>query len=169
VALTLHSACVPTFVRLLKNLSRWLDKAQAHAEAKKFDTQVLMAARLSPDMLPFVRQVQIACDAAKFGVARTTGVQAPRDEDNEASFDQLRERIARTIAFIESVPAEQFAGCDDSEVNVPSPRGNFTMTGQDYVRFFALPNFMFHVTTAYGLLRHNGVELGKADFLPMRA
>jgi uncharacterized protein len=168
VAITLHSTSVPTFVRLLKNLSRWLDKAQAHAEARKFDPNVLLGVRLAPDMLPFVRQVQIACDAAKFGVARPTGVEAPRHEDNETSLDQLRERIAKTIAFVESVSPEQFAGCETREVTVPNRAGSFTMTGEDYVRFFALPNFLFHVTTAYGLLRHNGVELGKSDFLPVR-
>lgn len=169
MAITMHSASVPTFVRMLKNLSRWLDKAQAHAEAKKFDPNVLLGMRLAPDMLPFTRQVQIACDAAKFGVARTAGVEAPRHEDNETSLDQLRERIAKTIAFVESVAPEQFEGSETREVMVPQRSGSFTMTGEDYLRFFALPNFMFHVTTAYGLLRNNGVELGKSDFLPMRA
>jgi hypothetical protein len=165
VAITLHSASAPLFLQLLKNLSTWLDKAAAHAEAKKFDPNVLLTARLAPDMLPFVRQVQIACDAAKFGMSRLAGIEAPRHEDVEASLPELKERIAKTIAFVASVPASQIDGQEAREVTVVNRNGTFVMTGEDYLRHFALPNFYFHVTTAYGLLRHNGVVLGKADFL----
>ena len=163
--ITMHSASVPVFVRLLGNLLVWLDKAEAHAAAKKFDTSVYLAARLAPDMLTFTKQIQIACDGAKFCVARLAGVEAPTFDDAEASLDELRERIRKTIAFVQSVSAEQVDGSEAKDVVIPRRDGPMTLKGEAYLKHFATPNFYFHITTAYALLRHNGVALGKADFL----
>jgi hypothetical protein len=161
----MHSASVPVFVRMLGNVLQWLDKAEAHAQAKKFDAGVYLSARLAPDMLPFVRQIQIACDAVKFGVARLAGVEAPKFEDNEASIADLRARIRKTLDYIGSVPAAQIDGTDDKDIVVPRRDGSMTLKGEAYLKQFVLPNFFFHVTTTYALLRHNGVDLGKSDFL----
>lgn len=163
--INMYTASVPTFVRKLGSLSKWLDKAEAHAQAKKFDGSVYLAARLAPDMLPFTKQVQIACDGAKFCVARLAGVEAPKDDDSEASLAQLKARIAKTLAFIQSVPEAQIVGTDDKDISVPRRDGVMVMKGEAYLNHYALPNFYFHVTTAYALLRHNGVELGKSDYL----
>lgn len=165
MAISMHSASVPVFTRMLGHLAAWLDKAEAHAQAKKFDTSVYLAARLAPDMLPFTKQIQIACDAAKFGVARLAGVEAPKFEDSEASFADLRERIRKTVAFVESVPASAIDGTEDKDITVPRRDGNIVLKGEFYLKHYVQPNFYFHVTTAYALLRHNGVELGKGDFL----
>ena len=165
MAITMHSASVPIFVRMLGNVLQWLDKAEAHAQAKKFDAGVYLTARLAPDMLPFVRQIQIACDAVKFGVARLAGVDAPKFEDNEASLADLRARIRKTLDYIESVPAAQIDGTDAKDIVVPRRDGSMTLKGEAYLKQFVLPNFFFHVTTTYALLRHCGVDLGKADFL----
>lgn len=165
MSITMHSASVPVFVRMLDNLGHWLDKAEAHAKARKFDTSVYLNARLAPDMLPFTKQIQIACDAAKFGVARLAGVEAPKFEDNEKDFADLRERIRKTIAYVQSVPASQIDGSEDRDVVVPRRDSSMTMKGEVYLKHFTLPNFFFHVTTAYALLRQNGVELGKMDYL----
>ncbi|MCR5881768.1 DUF1993 domain-containing protein [Rhizobacter sp. J219] len=165
MSITMHSASVPMFVRMLGNLVKFIEKAEAHAQAKKFDPAVYLTARLAPDMLPFTRQVQIACDTAKFCMARLGGVEAPKHEDNEASLGDLKARIAKTLAFIESVPADQIVGTEDKDINVPRRDGVLVMKGEAYLKHFATPNFYFHVTTAYALLRHYGVELGKADFL----
>jgi hypothetical protein len=165
MAITMHSASVPVFVHALGNLTKWMDKAQADAEARKYEPAVLLAARLAPDMLPFIRQIQIACDSAKFCVARLAGVEAPRHEDNETNFAELKERIAKTIAFAQSVPVAQIDGTEAKDIHVPRRSGTVVMKGEAYLKQFALPNFYFHVTTAYALLRHNGVVLGKNDYL----
>lgn len=165
MSITMYSASVPVFVRLLGNLSAWLDKAAAHAEAKKFDQSVYITSRLAPDMLPFPNQIQIACDGVKFGVARLSGVEAPKFEDNETTLAQLQERIAKTLAFVQSVDADKIVGTEEKDINVPRRAGVLVMKGERYLHQFVMPNFYFHVTTAYALLRHNGVELGKADFL----
>ena len=165
MTISMYSASVPVFTRMLGHLAAWLDKAEAHAQAKKFDTSVYLAARLAPDMLPLTKQIQIACDAAKFGVARLAGVEAPKFEDNEASLAELRERIRKTVEFVRSVPAEAFAGSDDRDVTVPRRDGNIVLKGEFYLKHYVHPNFYFHVTTAYALLRHNGVDLGKGDYL----
>ena len=165
MSLSMHSASVPVFVRMLGNLGSWLEKAEAHAAARKFESSVYLGSRLVPDMLPFTKQIQIACDAAKFGVARLAGVEAPKFEDNETSIAELRERIRKTIAYVQSVPAEQIDGTDAKDVVVPRRDGSMTLKGEIYLKHFVLPNFFFHVTTAYALLRHNGVELGKSDYL----
>jgi hypothetical protein len=164
----MHSASVPVFVQLLTNMSRWLDKAQAHAEAKRFDPSVYLGLRLAPDMLPFVRQIQIASDNAKGCVARLAGVDVPRFEDTEASLQELKARIEKTLAFVRSVPAERFEGAEGRTVELPRPNKEpLRFDGEAYLKHFALPNFFFHATTTYALLRHAGVDLGKADFVAM--
>ena len=166
MTISMHSASAPIFLTMLGNLSTWLDKAAAHAEARRFDPQVLMNARLAPDMLPFVKQVQIACDAAKLGLARLAGIDAPRFDDSEATLGELRQRIDATCEFLRGVRPEQVDGSEERAVSVPMRnRDPLAFRGEDYLRQFALPNFFFHVTTAYAILRHNGVQLGKADFL----
>jgi hypothetical protein len=165
MSITMHSASVPVFVRMLGNLDAWLVKAEAHAQAKKFESSVYLAARLAPDMLPFTKQIQIACDGAKFGVARLAGVEAPKHDDTEASLADLRERVRQTIAFVQSVPAAQIDGTEDKDVTIPRRTGSMTLKGEFFLKHYVMPNFYFHVTTAYALLRHNGVELGKMDYL----
>ena len=167
--ISMYTASVPVFVRTLGNMAKWLDKAEAHATARKFDPAVYLSARLAPDMLPFTNQIQIACDAVKFGVARLSGADAPKFADDEASLADLRQRVQKTIDFIQSVPADRIDGTETKDVVVPRRDGSMTLKGETYLKTFVLPNFFFHVTTAYALLRHNGVELGKADFLgPMQ-
>ena len=165
MSITMHTAGVPVFIRMLGNLGTWLDKAEAHAQAKKFDPAVYLGARLAPDMLPFTKQIQIACDGAKFGVSRLAGVEAPKFDDSEASITELRERVRATIAFIQSVPASKIDGTEDKDVTIPRRDGPMTLKGEFYLKHYVMPNFYFHLTTAYALLRHNGVDLGKADYL----
>jgi hypothetical protein len=165
MTISMHSASVPVFNRMLGNLSAWLEAAEAHAAEKKFEPAVLLGTRLAPDMLPFTRQVQIACDGAKFCVARLAGVTAPKHEDNEATMAELKARIASTLAFVNSVTAAQVDGSEDRDITIPRRDGSTVMKGEAYLKHFALPNLYFHVTTAYALLRHNGVPLGKADYL----
>ena len=165
MSITMYSTSVPVFVRKLGSLSKWLDKAEAQAQAKKFDGGVYLAERLAPDMLPFTKQVQIACDTAKFCVARLAGSEAPKHEDTETTLGQLKERIAKTLAYVQSVPEAQINGSDDKDISVPRRDGVLVLKGEAYLNHYALPNFYFHVTTAYALLRSNGVELGKGDFL----
>lgn len=166
MTISMYSASVPVFRNMLGNLSHFLDKAQAHAEAKKFDPLVLADYRLAPDMLPFRKQVQIACDAAKNGLARLSGVEAPKFEDTETSFAELKERIRKTIDYLDSVPRAKIDGCEDKDITFPVGRETTrTMKGEAYLLNWALPNLFFHVTTAYAILRHNGVELGKGEYL----
>jgi len=165
MSITMHSASVPVFVRLLGNLTAWLDKAEAHAAAKKFDASVLLGMRLAPDMLPLKTQIQIACDTAKFCVARLAGVEAPKFDDTEASIAELRDRIRQTVAYMQSVSAALVDGSEDKDVVIPRRDAPVTMKGEAYLKHYATPNFYFHVTMAYALLRHNGVEIGKMDYL----
>jgi hypothetical protein len=165
MAITMHTASVPAFAHMLANLTVWLDKAQAHAQTKKFDPAIYLEVRLAPDMLPFKAQVQIACDTAKFAVARLAGVDAPKFEDTESSLVELQQRVRATVEFIRSVPASRFDGSEVRDVVIPRRHDSLTVKGQAYLEHFALPNFYFHATTAYALLRHSGVELGKSDFL----
>lgn len=166
MALSMYSATVPVFQHMLKNLSHILDKGEAHAQAKKFDPAALTTFRLAPDMLPFTRQVLIACDAAKNGVARVSGVEAPKFEDNEATFAELKARIQKTQDYLASVPAGALEGTEDKDITFPIGKDNTrTMKAQAYLTTWVLPNFFFHITTAYAILRHNGVELGKPDYL----
>ena len=166
MTLSMHSASIATVKHMLRNLDHFLDKGAAHAEARKFDPANLLTARLAPDMLPFTRQVLIACDAAKNGVARISGVEAPKFDDTEASFPELKARIQKTIAYLDSVPADKMNGTEDKDITFPIGRETTrTMKGEAYLKHWMLPNFFFHVTTAYAILRHNGVELGKSDYL----
>ena len=166
MSITMHSASAPVFLQMFRSMLAWLDKAEAHAEAKKFDPSVYLTMRLAPDMLAFPRQIQIASDSAKGCIARLAGIEAPRFEDTEATFAELRERITKTMAFIESVPASAVDGSEDRPIELPMRnRDPLKFSGEGYLKHFALPNFMFHATTAYALLRHAGVPLGKTDFL----
>jgi uncharacterized protein len=166
MTISMSSASLPVFKAMLGNLSHILDKGQAHAEAKKFDPAVLLQFRLAPDMLPFTRQILIACDAAKNGMARISGVEAPKFEDKEATFPELKARIQKTLDYLDSVPNEKVDGTEDKDITFPIGRDKTrTMKGEAYLKHWALPNFYFHITTAYAILRHNGVELGKADYL----
>ena len=165
MSISMYSASVPIFVRMLGNMTVWFDKAEAHAAEKKFETTVYLQSRLAPDMLAFPQQVQIACDAVKFCVARLSGLEAPKFADDEKTMADLRERISKTIAFIQSVPADAIDGSDDKEITIKRASGPVTMTGEAYLKHAVLPNFFFHVTTVYALLRHNGVEIGKGDYL----
>ncbi len=165
MSLTMHSACVPIFVRTFTNMLTWLDKAQAHAESRKFDAANYLSLKLAPDMLPLTKQIQIACDGAKFGVSRLAGVDAPKFDDSESSIAELRERVRATMEFIRSVPASKVDGTESREVTIPRRDGPMTMKGEAYLKHYVLPNFFFHITTAYALLRHNGVDLGKMDYL----
>ena len=161
----MYQASAPRFANILKNLSAILDKAKAHAEAKKLDEQVLTSSRLFPDMFALARQVQIACDPAKGTVARLAGVEIPKHEDTEKTFDELKARIAKTIAFIEGVKAAQIDGSEDKEIILKLQGKDVPFKGMQYLLGFAWPNFYFHAATAYNILRHNGVEIGKRDFI----
>ena len=166
MAISMASASLPIFRTMLGNLSHFLDKGLAHAQTRKFDPQVLASYRLAPDMLPFTRQIQIACDSAKNGVARLAGVEAPKFEDNEQTFDELKARIAKTLEWLETVPAGKLDGTEDKDITFPVGRESTrTMKGEAYLKHWVLPNCFFHVSMAYAILRHNGVELGKADYL----
>ena len=150
--------------KMLRGLDGWLAKASVHAEARKYDTSVLVQSRLAPDMFPFVRQVQSACDTAKFAASRVTGKDAPSHPDTEATFAELSERIGKTLAYLDTFTENDFAALDGRTVSMPRWEGK-TMTAVDYLVEHAVPNFFFHVTTAYAILRHAGVEVGKRDFL----
>jgi hypothetical protein len=166
MTISMSTASLPIFKQALSNLSHVLDKGAAHAEAKKFDAANLITYRLAPDMLPFSKQVQIACDAAKIGAARIAGLEWPKYEDNEVTFADLKARIQKTLDFLATIPAEKLDGTEEKELQIPVARDRTrTMKAQDYLRFHVLPNMYFHVTTAYAILRHNGVELGKLDYL----
>jgi hypothetical protein len=165
MAISMYQASAPRFANTLKNLSTLLDKAQAHCESRKIDPLVLTSYRLYPDMLPFTRQVMIACDTAKGAVARLAGVEIPKHEDVEKTFEELKARIARTVEFVESFKPAQIDGSEDKVIVLKMRAREVTYAGMQYLLGFAQPNFYFHVVTAYNILRHNGVELGKADFI----
>jgi len=164
--LSMHSLCAPTYVRLLGNLQNWLDKAQAHAEVRKFDSNNYLGLRLAPDMLPLSRQIQIASDMAKGCMARLSGIEVPKWDDNEATLAELRARAQKGIDYVKSFSAAQIDGSEGREISIPTRAGEpLVFTGENYLKHYALPNFYFHVTTAYALLRHAGVEIGKGDYL----
>jgi len=150
--------------KMLRNLDQWLDKAVAHAEARKFDPEILLALRLVPDMFPLTRQVQAACDAAKVLAARLAGKTPPSHPDTETTLAEIKARIATVVAYLDTFEAKDFDGADDRILELPFAPG-MVIRGADYLVEMALPNFYFHVTTAYDLLRHNGVELGKRDYI----
>jgi len=163
--ISMYQASVPRFVNILGNLSKILDKAQAHVDAKKLDAGALTTYRLFPDMLPMTTQVQIACDAAKGVVARLAGVEIPAYEDNEKTLADLKARIAKTIAFIQTVTPGQIDGTEDKEIVIKRGDKETRYKGMQFLLDTALPNFYFHVTTTYNILRHNGIEIGKRDYL----
>jgi uncharacterized protein len=165
MTLSMYQASVPPFLQTLNALSAILDKGAASASARKIDPSVLLGARLYPDMFPFTRQVQVAADFAKNSAARLAGVEAPKWEDTEASFDELKARVAKTIDYVKSFSAAQIDGSEERDITLPLGGKPMTFKGQRYLINFALPNFYFHATTAYDILRHNGVDVGKRDFL----
>ncbi len=165
MTLSMYQASVPVYIRMLNNLAAIMEKAAAHCEARKIDPAVLIRARLYPDMFDFAKQVQMAADAAKTGTARLAGVEAPAFEDSERSFPELIERVRKTIAYLETFRPDQIDGSEEREVVIQRGGTAVTYRGMELLLGRTLPNFYFHLTTAYDILRHNGVELGKKDYL----
>lgn len=166
MSISMSSASLPVCKTMLSNLDHMLDKMQAFIDEKKCEPGALLNYRIAPDMLPFTRQVQIACDAAKNGVARLSGVEAPKIEDSESTLAELKGRIKKTLDYLASVPADKLDGTEAKEITFPVGKdATRTMTAEAYLKHWMLPNVFFHVTTAYLILRHNGVTLGKRDYL----
>ena len=166
MAFSMSKACIPAIETGLNALSGVLDKAAAFAAAKKIDPSVLLNTRLAPDMFSLVRQVQVATDLAKNGAARLAGVEPPRFEDKETTIDELKTRLAKTVAFVKTLDAKQIDAAADRQITFPlGPTNKGEMKGDDYLNHFVLPNVYFHLTAAYAILRHCGVEIGKQDFL----
>lgn len=164
--MSLYDVSVPAFIRILSSISNVLDKAEAHATAKKFQPDVLLASRLYPDMLPLTKQVQLACDFAAKGCARLSASDVPSTPDTETSIGELKTRIAKTIDYLKAFKPAQFDGAATRDITFPSgPNATTTLKGQQFLNHFSMPNFYFHAVTAYDILRHNGVEVGKRDFL----
>ena len=165
MTISMYQASVPRFVNILGNLSNILEKAQAHVEAKKIDGATLTNYRLYPDMLPMIVQVQIACDTAKGVVARLAGIDIPVFEDNEKTLPELKARVAKTIAFIQAITPAQVDGTEDKAIVTKRGDKETHYKGMQFLLGHAVPNIYFHVTTTYNILRHNGIEIGKRDFL----
>jgi uncharacterized protein len=165
MSISIYDFSIPVLTRGLTNMSAVLDKAAAHAAAKKFDSAVLAQARLFPDMHPLVRQVQIACDTAKGAGARLAGIEPPKHEDTEATFAEIKARIAKTVDFLKTVTAAQVKDAETRNIEIKFPSGSWKFTGLAYLTDFVLPNFYFHEAMVYALLRKSGVEIGKGDFL----
>lgn len=163
--ISMYQVSVPRFANMLTNLSAILDKTQAHVEANKIDPAALTTYRLFPNMFPLARQVQVACDTAKGAVARLAGVEIPKHEDTEQTLAELKARIAKTIEFVQSIQPAQLDGTEDKDITLKRGEKSTTYKGMQFLLGHALPNFYFHVTTAYNILRHNGVEIGKRDYL----
>tara|TARA_B110000305_G_C19178600_1_gene510849 strand:+ start:106 stop:600 length:495 start_codon:yes stop_codon:yes gene_type:complete len=161
----MYTSSVPVVTHFLKNLSAILEKGEDFCKEKEIDQAVIVNSRLAPDMFTLARQVQIACDVAKGCGARLSGTESPKHEDTEATFAELQARIQKTIEFLESVPADSIDGSEDKEIKFKAGPYELEFTGQSYLNTFALPNLYFHITTAYNILRHNGVAVGKMDFL----
>ena len=168
MTISMYAASVPLFRRSMTALAKVLEKGAAFAEAKKIDPSVLLQSRLAPDMFPLVGQVQLVSDHAKGSLSRLAGVEAPKYADDEKTFAELQARLARTQDFIGTFPAEKIDGSEEREIVLKMRAGEVRFTGLDYLLFFVIPNFLFHYATAYDILRHNGVELGKRDFLGAR-
>ncbi|OJT19629.1 hypothetical protein BO221_35270 [Archangium sp. Cb G35] len=168
MSLSMYQASIPVFIRMLGNLSAILEKAAAYAAAKKIEPSVLINSRLAPDMRPLSFQIQIASDMAKGCAARLAGIDPPSMADTESTFPELQERIKKTIDFLQTVSAAQVDGSEEREVILKMRGTEMQFKGQPYLLGFVLPNFYFHVTTAYAILRHNGLDIGKADFLGVR-
>jgi uncharacterized protein len=167
MSITMSDALIPMSVQYLTSLSKVLDKAEIHAEKRKIDPDVLLNARLFPDMFPLTSQVQFACDFAKGAAARLAGVEVPGYQDNEKTFAELKARIAKTLTFIQSIDPAKIDGSEERDISMMFGSTPLQFKGQAYLLGFALPSMIFHVTTAYAILRHNGVEIGKFDFLDM--
>ena len=165
MTISMYQASVPAFVRALNNLAAILEKGAAQAQARKIDEAVLLGSRLFPDMLPLTRQVQLASDSAKSGAGRLAGAEFPAFEDKEATFQELVQRIRNTVTYLETLRPEQIDGSEEKTVSWQTRSSTKSMQGQPYLMFHVLPNVHFHVTTAYAILRHNGIEIGKKDFL----
>lgn len=165
MTISMFQTLIPTAIHNLQNLSAILKKAESHAEAKKIDQSVFINARLFPDMLPFSRQIQIACDSAKAGAARLAEIEIPSHEDNEKSFSELQARISKTIDFLNSIKANQIDGKEELKISYHQHGRDRNYIGLPYLLNYVLPNIFFHITTAYAILRHNGVEIGKKDYL----
>jgi uncharacterized protein len=166
MTISIHTASAPIFVRMLGNLDTWLEKAQDHAEVRKFDSANYLSLRLAPDMLPFAAQVRVASDIARMAVARLADVEYPRLPDEETTLEALAERVRKSIAFIDGVDAARFDGADGRQIVLPQRSGDPQhFSGETFLQRWALPNVFFHLTTAYALLRQAGVEIGKADYL----
>ena len=165
MSISMYDVSIPIFVLSLNNLAAILDKAATHAEAKKVDPKALPATRLIVDMLPLSAQIQIACDTAKGAAARLAGAEIPKHEDTESTIAELKARVSKTLDFIKSIKPQQLQGAETRDIELKFPSGTLKFTGLTYLTNFVLPNFFFHMTMAYALLRKNGVELGKRDFL----
>jgi len=165
MSISMYDVSIPIFTLSLTNLSAILDKAASHEQSKKVDPKVIPQARLIVDMLPLSAQIQIACDTAKGAAARLAGVEVPKHEDTEATLAELKARVVKTLDFIKTIKPEQLQGAETREIVLKFPQTTLKFTGINYLTNFVLPNFFFHVTTAYALLRKNGVDLGKRDFL----
>jgi hypothetical protein len=165
MTISMYEASAPRFIRMLRNMDAILAKAQAHAVARKIDPAVLLGARLFPDMFPLLKQVQIATDHAKGAVARLARVEVPKFDDSEKTFEELQARLARTIAFVESFSPGQIDGSEDKEIALKVGGNDMNFKGLPYLVGFAIPNFYFHLVTAYNILRHSGVEIGKRDYI----
>jgi uncharacterized protein len=165
MTVSMYTASVPVYTQFLTALSKILKKAAAHAEAKKIDPSVLISARIAPDMLPLSAQVQIATDHVKGSLARLAGVEPPKFEDTEKTFDELEARIQKTLAFVKTFKPEQIDGTEGKEIVLTFGTQKFPFNGQTYLIQFALPNFYFHTSIAYAILRHNGLDIGKRDFM----
>ena len=165
MSFSMHAASAPVFTQILTNLLGWLDKAEAHAAAKKFDASKFLGTRLTPDMLPFERQIQIATDHVKGCLARLAGQEPPKWADDEKSIEELRARIRKAIEFAATITPAQLEGAESREIVLPTPRGPLKMSGERFLTGYSLPNFYFHVTMAYALLRQGGVDVGKMDYL----
>ena len=162
---SIYDATVPQIIRTLTNLSKIMDKAESQAQTKGLSLADLMEARFAPDMHPFKRQIQIASDGAKGCAARLSGGEPPRFEDTEESFGELKARLAKTVDYLKTVPAEALAGAEEREITIKLRSREIKMSGRVFATAFAMPNIYFHVTTAYDLLRHKGIEIGKMDYL----
>ncbi|HIJ39060.1 MAG TPA: DUF1993 domain-containing protein [Rhodospirillaceae bacterium] len=165
MSITMYQTAVPPVLQILTSLSALLDKAASYCQERKIEPSVLLNARLFPDMFPLTRQVQITTDQAKGMAARLAGIEVPSFADTEASFPELQARLEKTITFVKSVRADQIDGTENKTIHLKTPHIDLTFTGQQYLLNFVFPNFYFHATTAYNILRHSGVDVGKKDFL----
>jgi len=165
MSFSIYDASIPPLINMLQSLSKILDKAVAQAKTADTDLKTLLEARLAPDMHPLTRQIQIMSDGAKGCAARLAGIEAPSFPDTETTFPELQARIEKTIAFLKSVSAEKLAGAETRKIELKTPTRTLEFTGRDFLTLFALPNFYFHATTAYDLLRHKGIQIGKMDYL----